>query len=342
MPGFDWNGNGKSDAFDHFMDMKVISSTSDDTDSTDLDTENTDEIDADDEIDYHRTAGASSPRNAYNSTGTSGTQGTSFQDELKKNMRTPDTVRQENAERARSSAMWEAQRTLETIKKLLLNKVQNAEYVKQNGVTSVSCTCDINYRYLRKKSYNNGDQLRENQKKSFLFRDPNLVYRTWDVFDVEPKYASEYNNFMAALKELASKENITIEPILLNGKNGVYPFPSTQDRIFGYTQLCVKATTIIAVDPNYKPTSAEAQTQAPRATETKTTQTKQDDNATTIVKSVLCVTVCLIAFAICLSGGIGKLGMALIMIGAAVLGYFIMKKQHQKGIINNDNRRHRI
>ena len=25
MPGFDWNGNGKSDAFDHFMDMKVIS-----------------------------------------------------------------------------------------------------------------------------------------------------------------------------------------------------------------------------------------------------------------------------------------------------------------------------
>lgn len=25
MPGFDWNGNGKLDAFDHFMDMKVIS-----------------------------------------------------------------------------------------------------------------------------------------------------------------------------------------------------------------------------------------------------------------------------------------------------------------------------
>ena len=23
MPKFDWNGNGKSDAFDHFMDMKV-------------------------------------------------------------------------------------------------------------------------------------------------------------------------------------------------------------------------------------------------------------------------------------------------------------------------------
>lgn len=332
MPGFDWNGNGKSDAFDHFMDMKVMSSSSS-VDSEELQID-ADVDDTDDDIDLHRAAVASSLRRVYNSasggshttTTTVGTQSTSFQDELKKNMRTPETVRQENAERERSSAMWEAQRTLETIKKLLLNKVQNAEYVKQNGVTSVSCTCDINYRYLRKRSYNNGDQLRENQKKSFLFRDPNLVYRTWDVFDVEPKYASEYNNFMAALKELASKENITIEPILLNGKNGVYPFPSTQDRIFGYTQLCVKATTIITFDPNYKPPASEAQTQVPKNTETKTTQTKQDDNATTIVKSVLCVAVCFIAFAICLSGGIGKLGMALIMIGAVVLGYFIMKK----------------
>lgn len=334
MPGFDWNGNGKSDAFDHFMDMKVMTSSSgNDSDELEIDTDIDDSNDGtDDDIELHRASLASSLRSVYNSASgdshmtTGGIQSTSFQDELKKNMRTPETVRQENAERERSSAIWEAQRTLDTIKKLLLNKVQNAEYVKQNGVTSVSCTCDINHRYLRKRSYNNGNQLRENQKKSFLFRDPNLVYRTWDVFDVEPKYASEYNNFMAALREIASKENITIEPILLNGKNGVYAFPSTQDRIFGYTQLCVKATTIIAVDPNYKPTTTETQTQSPKATEAKTTQARQDDNATTIVKSVLCVAVCLIAFAICLSGGIGKLGMALIMIGAAVLGYFIMKK----------------
>jgi len=332
MPGFDWNGNGKSDAFDHFMDMKVMSSSSSsDSDEFEVDT---DVDDTDDDIDLHRAAVASSLRSVYNSasgdshttTTTVGTQSTSFQDELKKNMRTPETVRQENAERERSSAMWEAQRILDTIKKLLLNKVQNAEYVKQNGITSVSCTCDIDHRYLRKRSYNNGDQLRENQKKSFLFRDPNLVYRTWDVFDVEPKYASEYNNFMAALRELASKENITIEPILLNGKNGVYPFPSTQDRIFGYTQLCVRATTIIAVDPNYKETHTESQTPKTSTAEAKTTQAKQDDNATTIVKSVLCVGVCILGFAICLSADIGKLGMALVMIGAAILGYFIMKK----------------
>ena len=30
MPGFNWNGNGKKDSFDHFMDNKVMSETSDD------------------------------------------------------------------------------------------------------------------------------------------------------------------------------------------------------------------------------------------------------------------------------------------------------------------------
>lgn len=30
MPGFDWNGNGKKDSFDHFMDNKVMSETSED------------------------------------------------------------------------------------------------------------------------------------------------------------------------------------------------------------------------------------------------------------------------------------------------------------------------
>lgn len=33
MPGFDWNGNGKKDSFDHFMDNKVMSETSKDNDN---------------------------------------------------------------------------------------------------------------------------------------------------------------------------------------------------------------------------------------------------------------------------------------------------------------------
>ena len=340
MPGFDWNGNGKSDAFDHFMDMKVSSSSTDDSIGIDSDvTIDTDEVS--DDIDDHRAAVASSLRSVYDSvsgsmhttTATGGTQSTSFQDELKKNMRTPETVRQEHSERERSSSMWEAQRTLETIKKQLLNKVQNAEYVKQNGVTSVSCICDINHRYLRKRSYNNGDQLRENQKKSFLFRDPNLIYRTWDEFDIEPKYSSEYHSFISALKQIASKDNISIEPVIYNGKhNEVYAFPCKSEKTFTYMQLGIRATTIIASDPAYSSINIQDNQGSPdkSTTETKTPQSSknpQDDNTKTILKSILVVGLCLGAFAICLTGEIGKLGMGLLLIGAVVLGCFIIMKK---------------
>ena len=57
MPGFDWNGNGRSDAFDHFMDMKVMSDSSDASDdsSSDYDdiSDDTDSYD-DDDVDVGR------------------------------------------------------------------------------------------------------------------------------------------------------------------------------------------------------------------------------------------------------------------------------------------------
>ncbi len=34
MLGFDWNGNGKKDAFDHYMDNKVMSEISDENNTT--------------------------------------------------------------------------------------------------------------------------------------------------------------------------------------------------------------------------------------------------------------------------------------------------------------------
>ena len=79
---------------------------------------------------------------------------------------------------------------------------------------------------------------------------------------------------------------------------------------------------------NHKDAKAKTQTQISKtlANDTKTAQTKQKDNKTTIIKSVLCVLVCFIAFAICLSVEMGKLGMGLLLIGAVVLGCFIMNK----------------
>lgn len=37
MPGFDWNANGQSDAFDHFMEMKVVSDSTDTDESSSQD-----------------------------------------------------------------------------------------------------------------------------------------------------------------------------------------------------------------------------------------------------------------------------------------------------------------
>lgn len=75
-------------------------------------------------------------------------------------------------------------------------------------------------------------------------------------------------------------------------------------------------------------TEIETQTLAPKTTQhvPQTTKANQDNNVAVIGKSFLCVSVCILGFAICLSANIGKLGMSLVMIGAATLGYFIMKK----------------
>ena len=52
---------------------------------------------------------------------------------------------------------------------------------------------------------------------------------------------------------------------------------------------------------------------------------KTDSNGTVIVKSLIAIGLCVLAFAICLSGDVGKLGMAILHIGAAILGYNILK-----------------
>ena len=97
-------------------------------------------------------------------------------------------------------------------------------------------------------------------------------------------------------------------------------------------QLGIRATTIIASDPAYSSINIQDNQGSPdkTTTETKTPQSSknpQDDNTKTILKSILVVGLCLGAFAICLTGEIGKLGMGLLLIGAVVLGCFIIMKK---------------
>lgn len=172
----------------------------------------------------------------------------SFQDELKKNMRSPEEVNRENALKEKEARMTEANLTLFDIKKALVNSANNAKYSTDNGVTKVSCICRIPQRFLRRRSINNSEQLRQNQQKFFLFRDPSIVYCTWECFEVEPKYSSEYDQYVQALKQLAAKEKIQIEIVIHDATDGKdYSFPIKLQRFYSvHCYLSVRATTIIA------------------------------------------------------------------------------------------------
>lgn len=172
----------------------------------------------------------------------------SFQDELKKNMRSPEEVNRENAEKAKEARMTEANLTLFDIKKALVNNAKDAKYQIENGITTVSCVCRIPQRFLSRRSINNSEQLRQNQQKFFLFRDPSIVYCTWECFEVEPKYSDEYHQYVQALKQLAAKENIQVEIIIHDATDGKdYPFPAKLQRFYSvHCYLSVKATTVIS------------------------------------------------------------------------------------------------
>ena len=335
MPGFDWNGNGRSDAFDHFMDMKVMSDSSDvsddnfsDCDDVSDDTDNYGNDDVDD-IDVGRAKLVGTLRNASTSRSyTSSKSSTSFQEELRQNLRSPEVVRQENADRLNNSMRFEAERTLRDIKNGLMYKAKNAEYVTENGCTSLTCFCQMPHRFMRTRREDNTDQLKRDKQTFFLFRDPNLVYMTWNNYEIEPKYSTEYRQYMSALKELASKENINIEAVVYSSRENKYvTFPSRvrNDYSFGWS-LCVKATTVISGRKENVTAKASTYTASPTVTQSKTQTTSQqrepESNGTTIVKSVLCVGVCVLGFVI--MANVGGLFGALALIGAAFLGYKIM------------------
>ena len=332
MPGFDWNGNGRSDAFDHFMDMKVMSDSSDASDdsSSDYDdiSDDTDSYD-DDDVDVGRAELIGTLRNvASNRSFTSSKSSTSFQDELRQNLRSPEVVRKENADRLSKSMRFEAERTMKDIKNSLMYKAKNAEYVTENGCTVLTCFCQMPHRFMRTRREDNIDQLKRDKQTFFLFRDPNLVYMTWNNYEVEPKYSKEYHQYMSALKELAVKENIIIESVVYSSRENKYvTFPSRvrNDYSFGWS-LCVKATTVISGKKENVTVKASTYTASSTATQSKTQTTSQqrepESNGTTIVKSVLCVGVCVLGFVI--MANVGGLFGALALIGAAFLGYKIM------------------
>ena len=172
----------------------------------------------------------------------------SFQDELRKNMRSPEEANRENIAKEKEAIMAEANQTLFDIKRALIDNAKNAKYSTQNGVKTVSCLCRISQRFLCRRSVNNSEQLRQNQQQFFLFRDPSIVYCTWECFEIEPKYSNEYHQYVEALKQLAAKENIQVEIVIHDATdNKKYSFPIKLKRFYSvHCYLSVKATTIFS------------------------------------------------------------------------------------------------
>ncbi len=339
MPRFDWNGNGKTDAFDTFMDMQVMSSSEDDKSSSFSDDDFSESNDNEDFETHSSSTGSSYRTYPPRATGTTQKSSMSFQDELRQNLRSPETVKQENAQRENNARMAEASLTMRQIKAALVQSAKDARYTTQNGVTTVSCICQIPQRFLRRRRGDNGKQLRENNQKFVLLRDPNLIYRTWMDFDLEPKNSSEYWQYMSALKQLAADENISIECVLQDAKeNKIYPFPTQVPGTSNiFWNLCVRASTGIPSGSSngtsqQKPTTYEVKQpvyEAKTVNETPAQQPQQntqESNGSVIGKCALAIGLCVGAFALCMSGEFGELGMGLLLIGAAIVGYLILKK----------------
>lgn len=171
-----------------------------------------------------------------------------FQDELRRSIRTPEEVNKETVEKESEARMTAAKQTLADIKNALMSNAQSAKYSTQNGATTVSCLCRISQRYLRRRTVNNSEQLKQNQQKFFLLRDPNLAYCTWDCFEVEPNLSDEYYQYIEMLKQLAAQENITVEAVIHDATdNKEYPFPIKLKRFYSvHCYLCVRASTTIS------------------------------------------------------------------------------------------------
>lgn len=350
MPGFDWNGNGKSDAFDHFMDMKVISDvyeSDNGCDTDDFDINNNTDIydDNDDAEDLNlgrsellgtlRSVAAQNNESKHN-------KPMNFQDELKKNLRSPEVVKKENEEKKTNYVLETAKYDLSKIKSKLIENAKNAQYTIENGVTTVTCLYEDYYkinRYMRTSRLDNGNEIAQNQKKFALLRDPNLVYCVWKNFQIEPKYSDEYFQYSTTLKRVAAEENIQIEFVVHNSKtNEIYPFPSKirDNYNMTYCQLCVRASTVISgsssnggtqvktvESPKMKqPTKSYT---APQTQQSTTNNSSKRSDGEVLLRSIIVIALCIVAFAICLAGGVGKLGMGLLLIGAAILGYNILK-----------------
>ncbi len=265
---------------------------------------------------------------------------TSFQDELRKNMRPKEDVEKEHeeyirkeTEREKREMEAEAMLTLQEIKERLLQNVKSALYSTKDGVTTVSCICDAPSRFLSQRFNSNSTQVNQNKRAFILFRDPTLRYQHWDEFCVNPKYSQEYDFYSDALKRLAAEENISIEFFVSNVSGSgtpKCPFPSNSMNVnISKGVLRIQASSVISTEPTEDKTQPE-QAAVDEAEQEINVQTTNKRSRKSIKKMVtiiiLAVLIHVVVGIICWNIEDLDLGISLIIADIFIAIYRILKK----------------
>lgn len=266
---------------------------------------------------------------------------TSFQDELRKNMRSKEDVKKEYEERIRKAKEQEkkemeaeAMLTLQKVKGMLLQNVKAASYTMKNGVTTVSCLCDAPSRFLSHRPRNNSMELERNNRSFILLRDPTMHYQIWDEFYITPAYTQEYDLYSDALKRLAGEENISIEFVICNvsrGGTSECPFPSNSKNIhISKGKLCIRACTVISTEQSSDRTHAainEAEHEDETATEDneQITTHKKEMSVYGFIIYVLIILIFAAISLVCLCTDKTGLGYMFILIYLAMAAYLVLR-----------------
>ncbi len=149
----------------------------------------------------------------------------SFQDELRKNIKTKEEAEQSEAEKIYAIAKYEAEKLIKDIRAALIKKANDGDYQSTEQGTLVVCTCPLPQRYVRKWRLDNNAQIIANNRK-LLFKNRNLIYQTWYKCDVAIKYEEEFKQLTVVLKDLAKEDNLDLRFVIYdNHDKTVYPFP---------------------------------------------------------------------------------------------------------------------
>lgn len=191
----------------------------------------------------------------------------SFQDELRRNLRTVEEIKKEQEEIKRrqeeenrrqkieqkekfdrmfKTCFAEAKETFERIKEQLVLNARNVRYAENSETVTISCVCKVSQRFINVTIVDNREEMVKQQNKILVIREKK--YRQWFSFAISRSMSEEYDVFSYILRKFAEKENIRIKFVACQN-NVIYPFPGISEynnyKAEFPVELCVSATTVV-------------------------------------------------------------------------------------------------